>query len=100
MILRKLRRRVELENLDMNGVFDVFKEYRDSVEDGVHAYSCYVFRPASLKEAIAAYCGYAEDHPYRTINLMPNDRHEFLDRIDALEKALDIKDSPTRRRRK
>ena len=94
--LRKLRRRVELDKLDTNGVFDAFKEYRDLIEDACYAYATYTLRPVKIQKAIAAFCGYANNHSYRTVNLMPGDRQEFLDRIDSLEAKLGIEDIPGR----
>lgn len=98
--IRKLRLKVELNTSDTNGVFDTFKEYKDLIEDSTYAYSCYVLWPPAIRKAIAAYCGYAENHPYRSVYIMPENKNEFLERIDKLERALRIADFPGRHERR
>jgi hypothetical protein len=99
-VLRKVRRKVELDRLDMNGCFAVFKESRDQIEDAVSIYLCYLLRRTEVDEAIRVYCGYSKDHPFRSVNKMPVSREEFLDRLDLLEAAVRIRDSKTRQPRK
>jgi hypothetical protein len=98
--IRKLRQKIELRDLNTNDVFDAFKEFRDRIEDGCHAYAVFTLRPSQIFRAIDSFVGYADSHPYKTVHKMPSDRQEFLDRIDALESALSIYDYANRMHRK